>query len=292
MSAAPKVIAVMKIACALAAALLLAGCTAMRFAYDNADVYLSWRVGSYVSLAGDQADDLEERINAFHAWHRARALPQYATLAEEAARRLAAGFSPQDLVWGYDSLEVQARESLRAGAEKIAPLLDRLGPQQAANIERGFAEDNRKFARENLRGSEAERRKQRAKRAAERLEDWVGSLSQLQVERVREYSERAPLYDELRERDRKRLQAEFVKLVRSQAAQKRLAEQAVNWRDGRDAAFSAANDAWREQYSAMLLDIDKTLSAEQRARAVARLRRFAEDFTALAGRADAEPRAR
>ena len=67
-------------------------------------------------------------------------------------------------------------------------------------MEKRFAEDNRKFARENLRGSEAERRKRRARRLEERLEDWVGNLSSVQAEKVRQYSERTPLYDELRDR--------------------------------------------------------------------------------------------
>ncbi len=281
---------VLKFTLALAAAWVLSGCAAMRLAYDNADTYMSWRASSYLSLAAEQAEDLEERIDAFHVWHRGQALPKYAKLAEEAAKRLSSGLSARDLVWGYDSVEAQAKESLRTGAEKFAPLLDRIGPEQAAQLERGFADDNRKFAKENLRGSEAERRNRRAKRTVERLEDWVGKLSQPQVERVREYSGRAPLYDELRDRDRKRLQAEVVEIVRSRSAQKRLAERAVNWRQGRDPAYAAANDAWREQYFAMLLDIDKSLSAEQRARAVARFRSFAEDFTVLAGRAGAENR--
>ena len=59
----------------------------------------------------------------------------------------------------------QARQSLRVAAERVAPLLDRLTPQQVAHMEKRFAEDNRKFAREYLRGSEAERRKRRAKRS-------------------------------------------------------------------------------------------------------------------------------
>lgn len=283
--------AVLKVTFALVLVWLLSACAAMRLAYDNADTYISWRAHHYVHLGNADAEDLEERIDEFHAWHRAKALPQYAKLADEAAKRLSQGLSPHDLVWGYDSLVAQAQESLRVAAEKISPLLDRVGgPQQAAQVERGFAEDNRKFAKENLRGSESDRRKRRAKRTVERLEDWVGRLSQAQVERVREYSERAPLYDELRDRDRKRLQAELVDIVRTRSAQKRLAERAVNWRAGRDPAFVAANDAWREQYFSMLLDIDKSLTAEQRARAAARFRGFAEDFSVLASRAGTEQR--
>ena len=285
-------IGVLKFMAALVAVWILSGCAAMRLAYDNADTWLRWRASSYLNITAEDSEELDERIDAFHAWHRSTALPQYARLAEEAAKRVGRGLTREDLVWGYDSVVAQARESLRAGVERFGPYLDRVGPSQVEPLQRGFAEDNRKFARENIRGSEDERRKRRAKRTAERLEDWVGKLSQAQLQRVREYSERAPLYDELRDRDRKRLQAELIEIVRTKSAQKRLAERMVNWQQGRDPAYQAANDTWREHYFAMLVDIDKTLTPEQRARAVARFRGFAEDFAILATRAAGEAAAK
>jgi hypothetical protein len=267
---------------------LLAGCSAIRLAYDHADTWLRWRAGNYLEVHGEQADELDERIDAFHDWHRARALPKYARLCEEAARRLGDGLSREDIVWGYDSLMAQARESLRAAAERIAPMLDRLSPEQVRHMEKRFAEDNRKFARENLRGSEAERRKRRATRAAERLEDWVGKLSKTQLERVRQFSERAPLYYDMRERERKRLQGELLAMVRAREAQKRLPERAANFDQGRDPAYAVASEAARQEYYALLLDLDRMLSLEQRATAVANLRRYASDFAILAGRAARE----
>src|SRR5712664_2997641 len=179
---------------------LLAGCSTIRLAYDHADAWLRWLAGNYLDVRGEQADELDERIDAFHDWHRAKALPKYARLSEEAARRLGGGLSREDIVWGYDSLMAQARESLRAAAERIAPMLDRLIPEQVRHMEKRFAEDNRKFARENLRGSEAA----------------------------------------------------------------------------------------RQEYYSLLLDRDRTLSSEQRAKAVANFRRYANDFTILGGRAAPE----
>jgi hypothetical protein len=151
-------------------------------------------------------------------------------------------------------------------------------------MEKGFAEDNRKFARENLRGSEEDRRKRRAKRVEERLEDWVGNLSQAQVERVREYSERAPLMGELRDRERRRLQAEVLGMVRARQAQALLPERAAHWERGRDPAYVQASEANRREFFALLLDLDRMLSAAQRARAQQRLRHYAGDFVQLAQR--------
>ncbi len=275
---------------ALAAGVVLSGCSALRLAYDNADTYLRWRAGNFLDLRGDAGEELEERIDAFFDWHRAKALPHYARLSEEAAKRLGDGLSPEDLVWGYDALMVQARESLRTAATQVAPLLDRMNAEQIDHFERRLAEDNRKFARENLRGSEAERRDRRAKRMKDRLEEWVGRLTQAQVERVKLYAERAPLTDEFRDRDRKRLQAEVLGLIRKQEASKRLPDLAAAWQEGRDPAFVAANEEWRKEFYALLLDIDRMLTPAQRAKAVANFRRYAEDFAVLSGHAPAEPR--
>ena len=260
----------------------LCGCSTVRFAYDNADAYLRWKAASYVDLDDAEAEDLDERIDEFHAWHRKTALPKYAALASEAAQRFGDGLSRPDLVWGYDALRTQARESLRKAGELAAPLLDRLTSAQIAQIERRLAEENRQFHRDHLRGSEHDRRRRRAKSVADRLEDWVGKLTQAQVQRVREYSDTAPLASELRERDRKRLQKDVIDIVRAREARKQLPERLANWERGREPEYVAALDAWREQYFAMLLDLDRMLTPEQRARAAGHLRRYAEDFGALA----------
>lgn len=273
----------------VASVILLSGCSAMRMAYDNADTFLRWRLTSYLDVHGEDSDQLDDAIDAFLGWHRVEALPRYAGIADDAATRLTRGLSREDLVWGYDSLVAQARESLRVAAGKLAPLLDRLDEEQIRHMENRFAEDNRKFAREYLRGSEKERRQKRVERNIERMEEWVGRLSEEQVQRVQQYSERAPLFDQHRDRERKRLQAELLPVVRAHEAQKRLPELAANWDRGRDAEYRTANAALLQEYYAMVLDIDRMLSAQQRARAVARMRAFAEDFTALASRRAANP---
>lgn len=266
------------IVCAL---LLCSGCSTIRFAYNNADVFLRWQAGRYLDLHEAQSEELDDRIAALLAWHRTNALPHYGRLAAEAERRFARGLSQEDLVWGYDSVQVQVREVLRAGAREISDVLDRLTPEQIGHLERQISEDNRKFARDYLSGTVEERRRRRFKRNLERLEEWFGGLSDVQVERVRRYSERAPFTDALRDRERKRLQAEFVAMVRAREARERLADWAVHWDRGREPAHVAAVRAQRTEYFAMLLDLDKMLSAGQRQAAQSRFRELASDFEQL-----------
>jgi hypothetical protein len=109
---------------------------------------------------------------------------------------------------------------------------------------------------------------------------------------VRQYAERAPLADELRDRYRRRRQTEFLAMLRARQARERLAEWLARWDSDREPAYAAAARAQWNEYFALLLDLDRTLSAEQRARAVARFRGFAEDFALLAAKRRAESASR
>lgn len=265
----------------VAALALLAGCSAVQLGYRNADTFLRWQANAYFDFEGAASEELDRRIAAFLAWHRARALPQYAALADEAAARGGRALSRDDLVWGYDAIRAQVREGLRAAAAESAPLLDRLSPGQIAHLERRFAEDNRKFARDFLSGTPEDRRKRRLKRNIERLEDWVGTLTDAQVERVRQYSDRAPANEALRDRDRRRRQGEFVAMLRAREAGRRLGDWAANWDGGREPAYAEAGKAQVALYMDMLLDLDRTLTPAQREHLVRHLKGYAEDFTAL-----------
>lgn len=270
----------MRVLAALLAACVLAGCSMVRLAYENADSYLRWRAGYYLDVHGEQADELDAAIDAFHEWHRQQALPEYARLAAEAAQRVGDGVTPEDLVWGYDSLVAQSRIGLREAAQRIAPLLGRLDAQQIAHIESRLAEENRRFAREFLRGSEKARRERRAERIVKRLEEWVGRLSAAQVGRVTQYSGRVPLLAGMRLADHKRVQAAGLELLRSHRIEA-LPEFVAYWDRERDPAYAAAIANAQRELFALLLDLDGTLSAEQRAHAVANLRRYAAEFQML-----------
>lgn len=266
----------------LLAAILLQGCSVTRLAYNNADVFLRWQTNSYFDFQGEQSEELDRKLAAFLAWHRARALPQYARIGEEAAARMLRGLSQQDLEWSYDAVRAQIREALGAAAGEATGLLERLSPEQIGHLEKRLAEENRKFAKEQMQGTIEERHRRRVKRNLDRLEEWFGPLSDAQAERVRLYSTRAPFSADLRERDRKRRQAEFVAMLRAREAKRRLAPWAEDWEAGRERAYVEAARATRAEYIQLLLDLDKTLSTEQRERAAARLRRFGNLFDSLA----------
>ncbi len=261
---------------------LLAGCSTLELAYNNADSYLRWQAGRYLDLKNAQSEEFNARLAKFLAWHRSTALPQYARLAGEASGRLERGASLADMVWGYDAIRQQTREGLRSAAAESGDFLDRLTPAQIEQIERRFVEDNQKFAIEWLEGTSTEQRARRLKRLVHALEDWLGELSDAQRERVRQFNDAAPLNGEMRDRERRRRQAEFVAMLRAQESAQRLAQWAAEWDRGRDPAFVRANREFTDGLLAMLSELERGLSERQRALAVARLREYARDFQLLA----------
>jgi len=261
---------------------LAAGCSAVEFAYNNADTWLRWRADRYFDFERPQADEFNARLAAFLAWHRTQALPRYARLADEAGARLERGAMRADLVWGYDAMREEAREGLRRAGAGLGDFLDRLSPAQIERLEQRFAEDNRKFAERWLDGTPAERRARRFRRLAHELQDWLGEMSDAQLERVREFNERAPLNGELRDRERRRLQAELLAMLRARSSAPQLADWAAHWDRGREPEFASANRAYLEGLFTMLAGVERSLSADQRRHVVRRLRGYARDFQVLA----------
>jgi hypothetical protein len=269
----------------LAAVLLLAlaaGCSAVGFAYNNADTWLRWQAGRYLDLDSGQTRELDARVDAFLAWHRTEALPRYARLAGAAVSRLERGASRDDLVWGYDAIREQSRAGLRRAGAELGDFLDRLTPAQIAHLEERFAQENRKYAERWLAGTPAQRRERRYWRIVEVLEDWLGELNDAQRERIRQYSESAPLNAEGRDRDRRRLQAELLAMLRAGASAGRVGDWAAHWERGRDPGFAAANRAAMQDFIGLLADLEQSLSPGQRQHAVRRLRGYARDFQVLA----------
>ncbi len=266
---------------------VLAGCTALQLGYNNADSLIHWRSGRYFGFEGEQKADFERRVQKFMEWHRRAELPKYAALANGLGDRLARGVALADLEWGYDAFQVLLRQTLRAAAVETGELLDTLNPAQVERFQARLAKENRDFAKDHVLAESPEaRRAKRVKRNVDRMEEWFGSLTEAQVERIRLYSARAPLDDILRDQDRKRMQRELVGMIHAKETRRKLEAWAIAWDQNRDPEYETLRKQNLREYFGMLIDLDKTLSAEQRNRAVQRLRGFAGDFLALVAAAE------
>ena len=157
----------------------LPAAAALRLAYDNADTYLRWRAEQLPRPRRRKADELDERIDEFFAWHRRTALPQYARISEEAAKRVDARALARGPRLGlrFPGGAGAAKPALRrrAGGAAARP------PDAAASRAHGEAVRGRQpqvRARVPARQRSASGASAAPGVIEERLEDWVGNLSQ------------------------------------------------------------------------------------------------------------------
>jgi hypothetical protein len=275
-----------KLALPLLALVFLAGCSGARLAYNNADTVVRWMADDYFALEGAQEEDFKERLARFHAWHRSEELPRYSVLMTGAGDKLADGLTVGELLWAWERVNGHYRRMAAYAAPELATVLATLTPAQFQRLEKRFAESDADYAKKHLKGGEGEQRERRDKRNLELMREWFGDLTDAQEAQLKAASARLPLLYALRLQNRQRRQAEFVAVLKTHRGQAEL-EPALKrwlteWEEGASPEYRSLSEQHRGLYIQMLLELDRGLTAAQRAHAVARFYEYAEIFKALA----------
>jgi ribosomal protein S18 len=270
---------------ALAAA--LGGCGGVvRIAYNHGDFALRMMANEYLDLQGEQQDLLKAQLARFHEWHRREELPLYAGIFQGAADRLAPGLKREDVTWAFGAVRARYRVFMLQAADESAPVMATLKPDNYAALAKKFADTNAKFTKEYLGPDQVKRDRARAKWLVERFEFFMGDLTDAQVALLERFVQSQPRINEVRLTDRKRRQQEFVELLQAYQTSPELAERLrgyfVNWESGRGREHAKYAREWEERLVQLVLDVDATLTPEQRQRVVARFEGFAEDCRVLA----------
>jgi hypothetical protein len=282
----------LRLAAILCAGLLAVSCTLTKlvysnaaFAYSNATPVLTWLVDDYVDLSGAQRDFVRERLTRAFAWHRADELPEYRRFLEKVLRQADDNITVDEARADYRELRARYARLLDRVLPDVADFLIQLDPDQAVQMERKFAEDNKKAVKEATRGSPAERFERRLKRTYDNLEEFTGTLNDSQRELVARHM--SSMEDNYQERlaDRRYRQAETLALVRNKpsrdeavAVLRRILVQPETWRS---AEYMAKLQAREEKLFEMVAGLSATLNAEQRAHFQRRVRGFMNDISGL-----------
>lgn len=267
---------------------LLAACGTVHLSYNHADWLISRTAARYVDLTDQQAQAFKTQLTQFHAWHRSRELPRYAEVFDEAALRLSTGLSRRDVEWAMQSVRMSGRILGEHAGEDLAPVVRTLSDRQLDEIQRQFAEDNRKFVKTQMGGERVQLTARRADWLCGQLEDWVGELSAEQRARAGTFAAASADVPRLRLEERKRRQEAFLTIVHRYRGTLRLESELAAFLRDPDAARAEVNRQamlrWERQFIDMLVDLDRSLTAQQRNTAVRRLRAYAADFRQLASK--------
>ena len=226
------------------------------------------------------------QLARFHDWHRREELPRYAALFSDAAEQLAQGLKAEDVTGSIAALRSRYQVLVSQAVDESVPVVATFRTENYAALEKKLAADNAKFAKEYLAADQAKRDEARVARFEKRFTSFIGKLTPAQRELLVRFVKAQPRMSEVRFKDRERRQQEFVALIKEHRSSPDLAERVrgffVNWERDRGAEHARLVREWEERLVQLMLDMDRSLSAEQRARGVERLERYAEDFRVLA----------
>lgn len=284
------------------ATLVLASCTTVTklaysnaaLAYNNIASMATWMVDEYVDLDGRQKDWVRERLARVMAWHRAQELPRYRQFLEHALRESSEPFTAREIDEAFQDLRGHYRRMVEHLLPDVADFFLQLDPDQVAQMEKKFTDDNRKFVRESVKGTPEERAERRAQRFANHMEAWVGDLSRAQHALVERHFRAIPDYVEERLAERRFRQGETLALLRARgdkaamvAGLRRLLVDTEGWRRPE---FTRALKDRDQRMFALIAELSGTLSPAQRAHLQERIRRYLHDIGELTAPRAAGPR--
>jgi uncharacterized protein DUF6279 len=284
-SAASTLIRVGRVLVTCALVSMLAAC-GTGFVYNRLDWLSRYFVSSQVTLDDAQSRALQSNLDSFFAWHRRSELPRYATFLDQMANDAARPVTLPQLEAGQREVEVFMRDSVAHGAPSAARWLSGLRPEQVDELFANFAEKDRKVRAQKCDGTPAERRAKRTHQFIDNVENWTGRLSRAQREMIasRYATLRTDECDELTARERSRI--EFRALVDRYRSRPefaaRIAEFLLHPENRRNVAYREAREADRARFLRMLADINHSLTPEQRAHTIERLRLYAREMRGLA----------
>ena len=264
-------------------------------AYGNLGPMLTWMIDEYVDIDGSREDWVRGRVDRVVAWHRAEELPRFRAFFESVLAKSEAPFKVEDIAAHYRDVRASYYRTMEQVIPDTAEFFATLSPEDVAQMERKFAEENQKFVKESVRGTPEDRQERRVKRFLGHLESWVGSLETAQralvIERYHELTD----YSEQLLGERRYRQTEILALVRSkpprpqmEAGLRRILVETDSWRNPDYARKLRERDL---KVHTMIADLSATMSERQRKTLQKRIRGFLRDISSLtAGASPERPR--
>ena len=159
---------------------LVAGLSACstRFLYNKIDSFVVWKVGGFVSLTGEQKDELKQQLGDQLEVVRLDELPRVATVLDEAARGIEADeVTPEVLDDGYQQMLAIFDEFMLGIVPVSEWFLLSLSEEQVAELFENLEELNQEMYEDYSGPTDEERRENRNKSAIKMAQRFTGRLS-------------------------------------------------------------------------------------------------------------------
>ncbi len=266
------------------AAIMLIGCSTIKFAYDNVDWVLLNKADHYLDLNDSQRQLAEQLVAARMEVHRREELPVYVATLIEVRVMLAVELTAAELEIIKEQIPALYRRTMRDTIPGIVILLAAIDDAQIDHLQTRFEEKNREFESDFMPKSNQVRIHRRVERSTNIFAFFIGELRPDQVELVTHHRNAMPLTADDWLAYHQARQNALLAMLRGRASDAQLERFLVAW--GVDLAdqpptlkhkMTANTDAW----SQMILALDKTLDDQQRQRLLDKLDLFIDAFGEL-----------
>jgi membrane carboxypeptidase/penicillin-binding protein PbpC len=278
----------------IAALVLAAGCSTIRFTYNHGDTLLYWWMNTYVDFDSDQSGLVKRDLDRLFAWHRSTQLDDYVAVLGNAQRQLAGNVTAADLLADYQDILARSEKLALKAAPEMAELARTIKPDQIARMEKKFASNNDTYRRKFLKGDNEKKQKVRFEKMMEQLELWFGSFSRDQEAQLRQASDARPLDNQVWLDERMLRQQQILALLRkiehdkpAKAVAQGQIEQLIRdiFARFRSPERKAFYDAYEAGTAHMVLTAIKIATPEQKAHAQKRMQGWIDDFKTLQAQA-------
>jgi len=282
------------IAALLLASALLAGCSAVRFGYNQGPDLLYWWLDGYADLDDAQSRQVRERLGQWFAWHRRTQLPDYAEWLVRMQSEVLADTTPDRACRWWSEVRGRVELAVEQALPQAAEIVPTLKPAQIQHVERRYARVNDEFRSEFLDKDPARRLERSVDRAVERAEFVYGTLDERQRALVVRSVAASPFDAEAWNAERLQRQQDALQLLRrlsnppedrdtALAALRAYVERTLRSPREDYRRYQQKLEVYNCSFAAML---HNATTPAQRQAAAARFKGWEADFRALSAAAD------
>jgi len=276
---------------ALALAMGLAGCSAVKLGYSALPDLGYWWLDGYVDFNATQAPLAKQEIKRLHAWHRQQQLPRLTELLARLEQLAPGSISASEACAVVGAVQAHLNVVADQAEPAILGLASTLTARQLRHLERKYKSNNETFRKDWIDLPPPELQERRYQQMLERLESIYGSLDEPQRAVLRQGISQSMYQPQRILAERQRRQQDLLQTLRRMAEPGAAADTGSALLRGYleraqhspDTGYRAWQEALLQEGCRIFSAVHESTTAPQRQQAVRRLRAYQRDLQELSG---------
>ena len=265
----------------------VSGCT-VKLTYNFLDWGLYWELKDYVKFTRDQRLLVKDEISQLIDWHRSEELPQYADQLEKLSKQLKSGITVEQLEESYNYLRGSWQRIVIKTLPAAVDIISNLNDQQVNDFLEMLIEKEGDDAKKIEKGTHVRTVKKREAYVSKKIVEVIGPLNEVQKALIAQWAQHMKPTKEFSLAQaiqwRTKMQTVLAERHDEQQLQKNLMVLFANPDQLRSASYRRLIDKNKHLVMQLLLDLNQTLTHQQRSKLVKKLNVYIEDFRDLSDR--------